>query len=217
MWHLTSILAASAVMLAGPLIAAPSDVPASHWAAASVKTLTDRGVMDVPNGRFDGGRKVTRIELVNILARYARAVEKGEWRASAASASRKTQPPAAAWESAPVTRFELAVLLDRAARDISRGLPAATGKTFGATEAIPPASIAKVSKSNPAYESLVYLAKNHMVWGSSVLLNPTSAPVTGRQVVDAVTMVIAGLNDRLTDEPQNREDLGAPPSHQHGK
>jgi hypothetical protein len=192
----------------------PADVPANHWAAAYVKAVMDRGVMDAPGGRFDGGRKVTRIELANTLARYARALEKGAWQGSAPTAAKAKQPSAKAWESSGVTRFELAALLDRSGRDIAQGLPKAAGKTFGASEALPAASMAKVPKSSPAYESVAYLAKNHMVWGDSVLLNPTSAPVSGKDVVTSVTMLVAGLNDRLTDEPQNREDLGLPPSHQ---
>jgi hypothetical protein len=193
---------------------APLDVPASHWAAASVNAVVSRGVMDAPGGRFDGNRRVTRIELAGALARYAKALEKGAWRGSAPTAAKAKQPAAKAWDSSPVTRYELAALLDRAGRDVAQGLPKATGKTYGTSEALPPASLAKVPKTSPAYESIAYLAKNHMVWGDSVLLNPTSAPVTGKDVVTAVTMVIAGLNDRLTDEPQNREELGPPPSHQ---
>jgi hypothetical protein len=196
---------------------AQSDVPASHWAATSVKTVIARGVMDAPGGRFNGGGKVARIELANTLARFAQALEKGGWSGTAASPAQKKQPSAAAWESSAVTRYELAALLDRAGRNIAQGLPKAVGKTFGASEALPSIPPDKLPKSGPARDSLAFLAKNHMIWPNSPLLNPTSAPVTGKEVVTALTSLIAGVNDRLTDEPQNREDLGAPPSHQRGK
>jgi hypothetical protein len=196
---------------------APTEVPASHWASAAVKAVISRDVMDAPGGKFDGARKVTRIELANTLARFAKALEKGAWQGSAASAANRKQPAAAAWESSSITRYELAALLDRVGRNVMQGLPKPAGKTFGESEAFPPASLDKVPKSSPAYDSLAYLVKNHMLWGNSILLNPTSASVTGKDVVAAITMTIAGLNDLLTDEPQNREDLGAPPSHQRGK
>lgn len=216
MWTVSAMLpliAIGASILLTPALG-QSDVPANHWASASVKALVSRGVMDAPGGKFDGGRKVTRIELANTLARYAKALERGAWQGAAPTAAKAKQPPVSAWESSPVTRYELAALLDRTGRNVVQGLPKPTGKTFGASEAIPSASLAKVSKTSPAYESVAYLAKNHMVWEGSVLLNPTNAPVTGKDVVTALTMLIAGLNDRLTDEPQNREELGPPPSHQ---
>lgn len=205
----------SARSLGGP--AAPIDVPSSHWASAAVRVVTSRDVMDAPGGKFDGERKVTRIELANTLARFAKALEKGAWQGAGASGTNRKQPSASAWESASVTRYELAALLDRVGRNVMQGLPKPSGKTFGASEAFPPASLDKVPKFSPAYDSLAYLVKNHMAWGNSALLSPTSAPVTGKDVVTAVTMLVTGLNDRLTDEPQNREDLGTPPSHQHGK
>jgi hypothetical protein len=194
-----------------------SDVPRNHWASASVLTVTAASVMDAPGGKFDGARKVTEIELVNTLARFATALEKGAWRNQSASATKVKQPAASAWDSAPVTRYELAALLDRVGRNIMQGLPKPGSKVFGDSEALPRVSIEKVSKTNPAYDSLAFLVKNRMLWGKSPLLDPSAKPVLGKDVVVSISMMIAGLNDRLTDEPQNREDLGEPPSHRQGK
>jgi hypothetical protein len=54
-----------------------------------------------------------------------------------------------------------------------------------------------------------------MVWTNSALLKPGTQPVTGAQVVTALSQMIGGLTDRLTDEPELRETLGPPPGHKH--
>ncbi len=194
-----------------------ADMPPGHWAAASVDKVIALGVMTATGSRFDGSRKVTRVELANTLARFAMALEKGAWQPSPASPVRTKQPPETSWSGTAVTRYELAALLDRVGKNVGQGLPKPGGKTFGASEALPPADISKVPGSSAAYDSLAYLVKNRMVWGNSILLKPGDAPVTGKDVVMAVAMTISGLADRLTDEPQNRPDLGEPPGHKHDK
>lgn len=191
------------------------DVPRGHWAREAVAEVVQRGVMSAPGGRFDGLRKVTRTELAVTLANMARSLERGAWPKSSAKPP-KPDGRSSDWRRQPVTRYELAALLARAARYAAAGLPKPSGKTFGRSEALPPpVTVKSVSKTHPAYASLTYLAKNRMVWPNSVLLQPGAQPVTGEQVVSALAQLIGGLNDRLTDEPQNRQDLGPPPGHKH--
>ena len=73
-------------------------------------------------------------------------------------------------------------------------------------------SFAGVSKTDPIYADLQYLAKNRMVWPKSVLAKPGSEPVTGKEVASAAVSVITALIDQRTDEPQNREEIGPPPN-----
>ena len=218
----TSVAAAAAFissLVTIPAVTAWSltDVPSGHWATGAVKAVIANGVMDAPGGKFDGGRKVTRIDMANTLARFAKALERGAWQPSSNSPTASKQPSPESWAAAPVNRYELASVLDRVGRNAAQGLPTPAGKTFGTSDALPAASVDKIPKSNRAYSALAYLVKNHMLWGDTVLLKPTEAPVTGKDVVMALTMTVAGVADRLTDEPQNRVDLGEPPAHKHDK
>lgn len=53
-----------------------SDVPEKHWAAESVKTMADKGVLKgYPDASFRGDRPVTRYELAVALARFAELME----------------------------------------------------------------------------------------------------------------------------------------------
>lgn len=206
-----------AVGMAGFLFGVPAgaqtlqDVPEKHWARKAVQRVVERGVMSAPDGKFNGGRAVTRAELVLVLANLGRALEQKRWNGGEA-APLKSKPPQGEWRNRPITRYELAALVDRMAAFIANGLPAPQGKTFGKSEALPPAAtIRSVPRTSPLYEPLSYLVKNRMVWPKSVLLEPGSQPVTGEQVSTAFTQFVAGLTDRLTDEPQNREEISPPP------
>ena len=187
-----------------------SDVPATHWARAAVLEVVSRGVMNAPGGKFHGGDKVNRRELAITLAAFARSLEKGHWPKTPVRPVKKLQGAASLSES--VTRYQLAAVLSRAARYVGQGIPKATGKTFGESEALPPKAKVSVPRSDPAFEAVTYLAQNRMAFGNSVALQPGPQPVTGAELADALSIMIVGLDDRLTDEPQNREDLGPPPS-----
>lgn len=53
-----------------------ADVPAGHWAEASIRYLVDRGIIEgLPNGRFEGERAPSRYEMVTVLARALQYVE----------------------------------------------------------------------------------------------------------------------------------------------
>ena len=214
----STLAAASMLYAAASALAVPvTDVPSGHWAAASVKTVTDRAIIDAPNGKFDGNRKVSRVELANVLARFAQSLEKSGWSPASASATKVKQPKDSKWATDDVTRYELAVVLDRVARNAVQGLPKPTGKIFGESVALPPTALNKIPKGSPAAASLTYLLKNKMLWGESPLLKPGDGTVSSKEATLAIAMTIAGLTDRLTDEPQNKPDLGDAPNHKHDK
>lgn len=185
----------------------PSDVPANHWARQAVAEMVRLGVMPAPHGKFGGGQYVTRAELAQDLERFARALDAGKRVQSAAPPS---GPPgkSADWASKPVTRYELAATLWRAASMAGSGLKQNGPKRYGTSEALPPAPKVTLPSSSPAYASVKYLASKRMVsQGSPLLLPPADARVNGRDVVGAVTEVLVGLVDQFTDEPQNRIEL----------
>jgi hypothetical protein len=189
-----------------------TDVPKTHWASSAVADVVSHGVMPVSGGKFEGDRPVTRTELTVTLAKFARSLEKGAW-PKIDGKPVKSHEMGASDAARPVTRYELAALISRIAGLIVKGLPSATGKTFNGSEALPDRPKITVPKADPAYESVAYLVKNRMAFGASVALRPGPAKVTPKETSDAIAIMIAGLNDRLTDELQNKEDPGSPPKH----
>src|SRR5688572_21839418 len=99
------------------------DVPAGHWAQAAVKEVVSRGVMMAPGGVFGGGKTVTRRELTITLAAYARALEKSAWPGSGAKPVKQAYRDKEMLDDRPVSRYELAAVLSRAARYVESGLP----------------------------------------------------------------------------------------------
>ncbi len=213
MWQCTLALAL-APLGAHALAPAPADVPSTHWAARAVQDVVSRGVMAAPGGKFQGSRYVTRRELAVTVERLARSLQRGSWSASSA---RPVPESANVSLTGPVTRYDLAAAISRLASLAARGLPRDTGKAYFLSEALPPRSTVRVPKSDPAYSAIAFLAANRMAFPPSVLLAPSNQPVTGAQVSLALAQMIAGLNDRLTDEPQDREEIAPPPSREpHG-
>ena len=71
-----TVMGALAVCI--PVCAAPQDVPASHWAAPAVKSVTQKKLMTTgTDGQFHGDRPVTRYELAVVLDRFVRYMEQG--------------------------------------------------------------------------------------------------------------------------------------------
>jgi len=54
------------------------DVPANHWARASVDSVTAKKLMDAPGGNFQGDKPVTRYELAVTLDRLVNYIEEGK-------------------------------------------------------------------------------------------------------------------------------------------
>ncbi|MCC6730278.1 MAG: S-layer homology domain-containing protein [Chthonomonadales bacterium] len=192
----------------------PSDVPQGHWARSAVEQVVRAGIMPAPGGRFAGSQVVTRKELVPVLYRLARVLELRKW--PSAAVRPVTAPKAPGWRAKPVTRYTLAAVVARVAPMVLKGLPPSAGKVFGQTEGLPaPATVKGLPAGSPLSTPLKYLAANRMVWPGSPLLKPGTQTVTGEQLAAALGELVAGLDDRLTDEPQNRPDLGEPPAHKH--
>jgi hypothetical protein len=187
------------------------DVPNGHWARPAVLEVVRQNIMEAPGGRFNGTRAVTRRELIVALERMAKSLEAGKWpKTGAPRINEKIK--AKSWRDRPVTRYELAAVIHRLALYSTQGLPKATGKVYNASEAIPPpVALTGVARSDPSFASLEFLVKNRMIWPGSPLLKPGPQPVTGAQASLALSQMISGLNARLTDEPQNREEIGPPP------
>ncbi len=162
--------------------------------------------MNLPDGRsFHGEAKVTRTQAVIALARLAQSLETGKWKAatSAPISSGTAQPKANApgWRKQMVTRYMLASVLARFGDYVANGLhrPGPNDKALGQSEALPDKVTVTVPASNPAYASLVYLAKNRMIGTDSPLLKPDDKLLRGGELSRALAQMVAGLNDRLTD------------------
>lgn len=189
----------------------PRDVPANHWAATAVRTVLDTGVMSAPNGVFAGERRITRAELVAVLARFARLLEARKWPSESPKALPEKQSKTT-WKTRQVTRYEVAAVIARLGAFAMAGLPSQPSKTPYDSEAIPPVPRYDRSKVLPAARSdLQYLTSRRLLWPRSPLLEAGRQPVTGQQLADAVAQVISGVVSRMTDEPEEREDIVRPP------
>ncbi len=55
------------------------DIPSNHWARKAVESLAESGLLRVPDGKFEGGTKVSRYELAvvtqRVVARSSESVE----------------------------------------------------------------------------------------------------------------------------------------------
>ncbi|NLI01305.1 MAG: S-layer homology domain-containing protein [Chthonomonadales bacterium] len=181
----------------------PADVPAKHWAASAVRQVLDAGLMTAPNGRFSGQRAVTRNELISVLVRASRALERRSWPETKVEPIREAIRPAQ-WKSAAVTRYHLAATLARMMPIALAGLPDKPAARPFDSEAIPQRpSLKGVPRTSPVYRELEYLAARRMVWEGSPLLKPGTQPVTGSQLSTALAQMIAGLSGVLTDEPED--------------
>ena len=81
--------------------ASPPDVPANHWAARSVQSVTSKRIMNgLPDGKFHGSKPVTRYELAVVLDRFINYIEAG--RKPLTTAPAKTNIPISAAAPLPV-------------------------------------------------------------------------------------------------------------------
>jgi hypothetical protein len=199
---------------------APTDVPAEHAARKAVLAMVALNVMPAKDGKFNGGRSVSRAELAQILHRYVRVLEEGRNKDFPVKAMRK-HTTGTGWETRTITRYEVAEVLYRVGGAIAARPPMKTGKA-DLSVAIPIAKSAQsVPKGSPARASVEQLAKRRMVWKRlhqfdehtgeyqnvepSVLLTPDQRPVTGAQFADVIAQLVEGYYDTRTGEPQNHE------------
>jgi hypothetical protein len=189
---------------AGSLAAGqPTDVPSNHWAARPVQEVLQNDVMTpTASGRFQGDALVTRTQAVIALAKLARALEDGTWhRAASVPVTNKAVKTLQQgdWKQRPVTRYTLAAVLARTGDYVANGLPrpASDAKDLGKSITLKKVSVT-VSRTNPAYDSLTYLADRRMIAPDSPLLKSDGRPVHGDELSRAITEMVVGLNDRLT-------------------
>lgn len=183
------------------------DVPERHWAADSVRLIVSLGIMTAPGGMFAGDRKVTRAEMVTVLARFARLLEQRRW-PDVKPERLPESAPSATWKKRPVTRYELAVAVARLGSIAMAGMQEKPPAKPQDSEAIPlPAYVEKGKYPPPVERELRYLAERRYLWSGSRLLQPDRDPVTGEEAAQGLAMVIAGVNARWTAEPQNEPVL----------
>lgn len=74
------------ILVSGGVLAQTSDVPPGHWAYDAVRTLIDRGYLDVSDdGAFRGDSTVSRYDLAGVVARMLNDIEQGRVQISAAA------------------------------------------------------------------------------------------------------------------------------------
>lgn len=190
------------------------DIPANHWAKKDVAAALQHGIMRAPNGKFNGDARVTRTDLIIAMAGFGQSLEHNTWLPG--KPGRRFKFPlkdADPTVEQGLTRYELATVLTRMGGYAASALPKPGPKRFAASIVLPaPSEVTTVPKTDPAYASVQYLAKNRMIGKDSILSKPGTQPVTGKDVAEAITAVVAAVSDMNTDEPQNREDLGPPPN-----
>jgi hypothetical protein len=169
--------------------------------------------MIASDGKFRGGDPLTRTELILAMAALGRSLERGEWTTANGKPFKSLESDAPSPKiSKVVTRYEAAAVIARLARFAAAGIPKGSVR-YSKSIVLPKVeSISTVKPSDPAYASVQYLAQNRMIAPGSILGKPGPQPVTGKELAGAAAAVITGLVDARTDEPQNREEIGPPPS-----
>ena len=212
----------------------PSDVQTSHWAAQSVRQLLQNGVVSPSaDKKFHGADKMTHKEAAIALAKLAKSLEAGSWKKQkSVPVSVKTLDSlqGADWQAQPVTRYTFAVVAARIGDYVSNGLPRppANARDLSKSAALGDKPILKISKSNAAYSALTYLASNRMIHADSSLIKGDDKPLLGRDLSLAMTEMVTGLTDRLTelghdenggtiDVNSNKKRTKTPPVNSGGK
>lgn len=151
----TAAVTALAALAAASTHAAPPDVPASHWAARSVASVTTRKLMAaLPDGKFHGDK--------------------------------------------PVTRYELAVTLDRFVRYIEAGR-----KPLHPTQAQKPITLPPDAPAD-AKQALTHLTHEGFLPAGSPLLNrPGAKPATAQELAAALAQITIRLSDRALPPPKD--------------
>jgi len=190
--------------------ALPADVPSNSWAAPSVESVLQREVMQPIDGRFLGGEKVTIGELAVILDAFRLSLIHGKWKDVTPQPGLKDSDQIAP-KTSYVTRYDLAVTLNRFGSWISNGFQFNPMKVYGHSLAIKPQpDLQKLKDDSKVIDALKDLESFRMLSPKSPLLSPPNTPVTVEDAAKVMSDFVTGFVDRYTDEPQNRETT--PPS-----
>ncbi len=182
----------------------PGDVPANHWAASSVSKTLDNNILSLADAHnFHGDSIVTHTQAVIALAKLAKSLEQGKWHAAASTPIKsKTESilQQGNWKQRPLTRYAFADVIARFGDYVANGLsrPPADANDLGKSDALPAKVNITTASTNPAYSSLVYLAKNRMISSNSPLIKPDNLPLHGSELSVGLAEMITGLNDRMT-------------------
>ncbi len=202
----------SCISLAAP----PRDVAASHPASRAVAETVDNRILTLDGKRaFHGAATVTQTEAAIAMARLAQRLEAGAWRRAAsvplpAPALQKTSGD---WKRQTVTRYELASVLARLGDYAANGLRRAAKNSADAGKSVvlPPPPKVELPRRHPAYAAVSYLAARRMISADSPLLKPKDAPLTAGVLRTALSQMLIGLTDRLTDLGHDKD--GGTPDH----
>lgn len=198
---------------------APVDVRPNHWARSAVIRMLQTGTLQLQNDhKFHGDAKVTRLEVVQSIARLAKQLEVGSWKprpSIAISESVQKVWTTTDWKHQQVRRYTLAVILTRLADYAVNGIPRPKPGTPNLAKSI---TLEKVSislpKTHPAFESLTYLANNRMLSSDSPLLKPDLKTMESEDLSRVAAQMVIGLNDLFSD--QTRDVDGNPVDPRHG-
>ncbi len=183
----------------------PSDIPSNHWAAQSARQILQNGVLSATTDKkFHGTDRMTHKEAAIALAKLAITLESGSWKKQKSiPVSLKTLDTmqGADWQSQPVTRYTFAVVAARIGDYVSNGLPRppANAKDLSKSAALGDKPKLKIAKSNAAYSALTYLGSNRMIHADSPLIKGDDKPLLGSELSLAMTQMVTGLTDRLTE------------------
>lgn len=184
----------------------PVDVPSNSWAASSVESVLHRDVMQTVNGRFLGSQKVTTGEMVVILDSFRKSLIEGKWKDATSLPGLKDSDPIAP-KTSGVTRYDLAVTLNRFGGWISNGFHYDPAKTYGNSLAIKAQPDLQKLKYNPKImQALKDLESFRMISPKSPLLSSPNTPLTVEDAAQVLSDFVTGFVDHYTDEPQNREN-----------
>ena len=183
----------------------PPDVRSTHWAASFVDETLSNHLLSLPDGKeFHGEAKVTHVQAVYALAKLAKMLEAGEWKAhTSRPVSDKVinSVTESDWRTQKVTRYEFAKVLASMADYVTNGLkrPAPGSKDLGKAVAIRPKPTITLDKSHPAYGALSYLVEARMLTKGSPLLLADTKPLLGAELSHALSDMVTGINDRATE------------------
>ena len=194
----------------------PTDVKLDNWAATAVARCLKEGALSVQKDQlFHGDDLVSSLEAATSLAKLAQSVRSGKWRAGSGkpvSAAGKKKIETTNWETKSITRYAFAAIISRYADFYVRGIkrPSPQSKALGKSVLIPVVKIPS-DTSNPAFVSLDYLAKRHLIQPGSPLLNPSARTISGIEMSHIIRDLALGMVDQDTN--LGLDEFGATPDN----
>ena len=182
----------------------PTDVKLDNRAAPAVARCLNEGALSLQKDKlFHGDDLVSPLEAATSLAKLAQSVRGGKWRAGSEkqiSGAGKNKIETTNWEIKPITRYAFASIISRYAdfyvRSIKR--PSPQSKTLGKSVLIPEMKVPS-DRSNPAFASLDYLARKHLIQPGSPLLKSNAKTISGIEMSHIIRDLALGMIDQDTE------------------